>query len=47
MPLRDILEIEHEQSRQELLAELTVAIPKLPYKDIQTVYRLVKVLSGQ
>ena len=45
MSVRDILDIEHEQSREELLAELTVAIPKLPMKDIQTVYRLVKMLA--
>ena len=45
MSARDILEVEHEQGREELLAELTAAIPKLPYKDMQTVYRLVKVLA--
>lgn len=45
MPVRDILELEHEQGREELLAELALALPKLPIKDIQIVYRLVKVLS--
>ena len=45
MSVRDILEVEHEQGREELLAELAVAIPKLPNKDMQTVYRLVKVLA--
>ena len=45
MPVRDILDIEHEQGREELLAELTVVIPKLPMKDMQVVYRLVKVLA--
>jgi transcriptional regulator with XRE-family HTH domain len=45
MPVRDILEVEHEQGREELLAELAVALPKLPLKDVQIVYRLVKVLS--
>jgi transcriptional regulator with XRE-family HTH domain len=45
MPVRDILEVEHEQGQEELLAELTVAIPKLSLKDMQIVYRLVKVLS--
>jgi transcriptional regulator with XRE-family HTH domain len=45
MPVRDILDIEHEQGREALLAELTVAIPKLPMQDMQVVYRLVKVLA--
>jgi len=45
MPVRDILEVEHEQSREELLMELAVAMPKLPHKDVQIVHRLVKVLS--
>ena len=45
MPVRDFLEVEHEQGREELLAELTAAIPKLPHKEMQIVYRLVKVLS--
>ena len=45
MPVRDILEVEHEQGREALLAELAVALPRLPLKDIQIVYRLVKVLS--
>jgi transcriptional regulator with XRE-family HTH domain len=45
MPVRGMLEVEHEQGREELLAELTAAIPKLPYKDMQTVYRLVQVLA--
>ena len=45
MPVRDILDIEHEQSREELLAELMVAVPKLPTQDVQIVYRLVKVLA--
>jgi len=43
--VRDVLEVEHEQSREELLMALTVAMPKLPHKDVQTVYRLVKILS--
>lgn len=45
MPVRDILEVEHEQNQEELLADLTLALPKLPLKDVQIVYRLVKVLS--
>jgi len=45
MSVRDVLEAEHEQSREELLTALTVAMPKLSYKDVQTVYRLVKILS--
>ena len=45
MPVRDILDIEHEQGREELLAELTIAILRLPMKDMQVVYRLVKVLA--
>ena len=47
MPVRDILETEHERSREELLAELTVYLPALPLKDMQIVYRLVKSLSGR
>ena len=45
MSARDILEVEHEQGREDLLAELTIAIPKLPYKDMQIVFRLMKVLA--
>jgi transcriptional regulator with XRE-family HTH domain len=45
MSVRDILEVEHEQSQEDLLAELMVAIPKLSFKDMRILYRLVKVLS--
>jgi len=45
MSVRDILDMEHEQGREELLTELTVAIPKLSMKDMRVVYRLVKVLA--
>ncbi|MDL2216269.1 helix-turn-helix domain-containing protein [Desulfovibrio sp. OttesenSCG-928-M14] len=45
MPVRDILEVEHERGQEKLLAELDVTLPKLSFKDIQVVYRLVKVLS--
>jgi transcriptional regulator with XRE-family HTH domain len=45
MPVRDILEVEHEQGREELLAELTAILPKLSLKDMQIMYRLAKVLS--
>ncbi|MDR0238726.1 MAG: helix-turn-helix domain-containing protein [Deltaproteobacteria bacterium] len=45
MPVRDMLDIEHEQDREKLLAELMVAIPKLPMKELQIVYRLMKVLA--
>jgi DNA-binding XRE family transcriptional regulator len=47
MPVRDILETEHERSREELLAELAVYLPELTLKDMQIVYRLVKSLSGR
>ena len=43
--IRNLLEIEHEKHSKELLAELAATIPKLPPKDIQVVYRLVKALS--
>ena len=45
LPLLNLLDNEHEKERTELLAELDVAIPKLPHKDIQVVYRLVKTLA--
>jgi transcriptional regulator with XRE-family HTH domain len=47
LPLRDILETEHERSREELLAELADALPKLPIKDMRIVYRLVNILAGR
>jgi transcriptional regulator with XRE-family HTH domain len=47
MSVRDILEVEHERSRDELLAELIADIAKLPLKDMQIVYRLVRILSGR
>lgn len=47
MPVRDILEAEHERNREELLAELTAYLPELSLKDMQIVYRLVKTLSGR
>ena len=43
--IRDILEVEHERSQEELLAALTIALPKLSFKDTQAVFRLVKALS--
>jgi len=45
LPLKDILEVEHERSHEELLAEASVFLPRLSAKDMQVVYRLVKVLS--
>ena len=45
LPLKDILEVEHERSHEELLAEVSGYLPKLSVKDMQVVYRLVKVLS--
>jgi transcriptional regulator with XRE-family HTH domain len=47
MPLRDILETEHEQDREELLAELVSYLPQLPLKDVRIVYRLVTILAGR
>ena len=47
MPVRDLLEVEHEQDAEALHAELALAIPKLSHKAAQTVYRLVRVLSEQ
>ena len=45
MPLKDILEVEHERSHEELLAEVRTYLPRLAFNDMQIVYRLVKVLS--
>ena len=45
MPVRDMLEVEHEQDTEALYAELAIAIPKLSHRAVQTVYRLVQVLS--
>ena len=45
MPVRDFLEVEHEQGQEELLAELMVTLPRLSHKEMQIVYRLVKVFS--
>ncbi len=45
MQVRDILEVEHEQGREDLLAEIATAMPKLSLPDVRIVYRLVKVLS--
>jgi transcriptional regulator with XRE-family HTH domain len=47
LPLRDILETEHEQGREELLAGLAASLPRLPLKDIRIVYRLVTILAGR
>jgi transcriptional regulator with XRE-family HTH domain len=47
MPVRDILETEHEQSREELLAELTAQLPQLAHKDMKILYRLVKIFAGR
>ncbi|MDR2161159.1 MAG: helix-turn-helix domain-containing protein [Desulfovibrio sp.] len=47
LPLRDILETEHERSREELLAELVAALPQLPLRDMRIVYRLVNILAGR
>lgn len=47
MPLRDILETEHERSREELLDELAATLPKLSVKDMRIVYRLVNILAGR
>ena len=44
--VRDILDAEHEQSRNALVAEITSFLPKLSDKDTQIVYRLVKMLAG-
>jgi len=45
LPLKDILEVEHERSHEELLAEVSGYLPELSVKDMKIVYRLVKVLS--
>jgi transcriptional regulator with XRE-family HTH domain len=42
--VNDILETEHMQGQGELLAELSALLPQLPYKDLQVVYRLTKIL---
>jgi transcriptional regulator with XRE-family HTH domain len=47
MPVRDILETEHERGREELLAELAAYLPQLPLKDVRIVYRLVTILAGR
>ena len=47
MPLRDILETEHEQGREELLAELAASLTRLSLRDVRIVYRLVTILSGR
>jgi transcriptional regulator with XRE-family HTH domain len=47
LPLRDVLETEHEQGREELLAELAASLPRLSLKDVRIVYRLVTILAGR
>jgi transcriptional regulator with XRE-family HTH domain len=47
LPLRDVLETEHEQGREELLAELAARLPQLALKDMRIVYRLVSILAGR
>ena len=44
--LRELLENDHERSRTELLAEITRLAPKLTDKDMQIVYRMLKMLAG-
>ncbi|MDR0827262.1 MAG: helix-turn-helix domain-containing protein [Desulfovibrio sp.] len=46
MTVREILEVEHEQSREALLVELIAYLPRLSLKDMQTIYRLVRILAG-
>jgi transcriptional regulator with XRE-family HTH domain len=45
MPVRDMLEAEHELDREGLHAALALAIAKLSHKEMQIVYRLVQVLA--
>ncbi|MDR2050292.1 MAG: helix-turn-helix domain-containing protein [Deltaproteobacteria bacterium] len=47
LPLRDLLETEHERGREELLAELAASLPLLSLKDMRIVYRLVNILAGR
>jgi len=47
IPLTDILETEHELSLEELLVEITRILPSLSLKDIQIMYRMLKVLTNR
>lgn len=47
VPVKDILEADHEQSRDALNNEITALLPELSDKDTQIVYRLVKMLAGR
>ncbi len=47
VPVKDILDADHEQGRAALTAEITSLLPELSDKDTQIVYRLVKMLAGR
>ena len=44
--LRELLDSDHQRSRVELLAEITSLAPKLSDKDLQIVYRMLRMLAG-
>jgi transcriptional regulator with XRE-family HTH domain len=44
--LQELLETGHKRSRTELLAEIASMAQKLPDKDVQIAYRMLRMLSG-
>ena len=47
MPVRTVLEAEHEMSKEELQNELLAAIPTLTAKDMGIIYRLIQAMTGR
>ena len=47
VPLSVVLETEHEQTHEELTAEINRMAPLLSSKDAQLVYRMMRMLTGQ
>jgi transcriptional regulator with XRE-family HTH domain len=47
MSVRDVLEVEHERDRDELLAELHDGLAGLSLRDVRVVHRLVRFLTGR
>lgn len=47
LPVRSILEADHEQSRETLINEVLALVPELSDKDVKIVYRLVAMLANR